>query len=205
MKTHLQVEAPSSTAVNYVVTSKKHPSSRFITFAGHLIRTAVVFHAILLVLVKSNFGDGKGHRDDGYLGFLLQLTVLDSLITLIAVNLEWWVVILSSLTTFWLCLRRPYKEEALLVLQGMGVQTSTSSPYYFVGPTTTFISTTRIQDVIIHEAFKGLEVRFYLAIIVEGESEVVVVFPSLLPRLDVLQQVWRGARACLYAHDVRHV
>jgi phosphatidylinositol glycan class H protein len=30
---------------------------------------------------------------------------------------------------------------------------------------------------VIHEAFKGFEVRFYLAIIVEGEPEVVVVFP----------------------------
>lgn len=30
---------------------------------------------------------------------------------------------------------------------------------------------------MIHEAFRGFEVRFYLAVIVEGEPEVVVVFP----------------------------
>jgi phosphatidylinositol N-acetylglucosaminyltransferase subunit H len=35
----------------------------------------------------------------------------------------------------------------------------------------------QIQDIVIHEAFKGLEVRFYLAIIVEGATDVVVVFP----------------------------
>ncbi|KAI5305884.1 hypothetical protein KEM56_002993 [Ascosphaera pollenicola] len=35
-----------------------------------------------------------------------------------------------------------------------------------------------IQDIIIHEAFRGFEVRFYLALIVEGESEVKVVFPK---------------------------
>jgi GPI-GlcNAc transferase complex, PIG-H component len=46
-----------------------------------------------------------------------------------------------------------------------------------MSPTTTFIPTTRIQDIVIHEAFKGLEVRFYLAVIVEGATEVVVVFP----------------------------
>jgi len=34
-----------------------------------------------------------------------------------------------------------------------------------------------IQDIFIHEAFKGFEVRFYLAIVVEGEHDVVVVFP----------------------------
>lgn len=69
------------------------------------------------------------------------------------------------------------KEESLLVLKGIGVQTSTSSSYFFISPTTTFIPTTQIQDIIIHEAFKGFEVRFFLAIIVIGASEVVVVFP----------------------------
>jgi phosphatidylinositol N-acetylglucosaminyltransferase subunit H len=68
-------------------------------------------------------------------------------------------------------------EESLLVLQGLGIQTSTSSTYFFTGPTTTFIPTTQIQDIVIHEAFKGLEVRFYLAVIVEGATDVVVVFP----------------------------
>ena len=68
-------------------------------------------------------------------------------------------------------------EESLLVLRGLGIQTSTSSPYFFSSSTTTFIPTTQIQDIVIHEAFKGLEVRFYLAIIVEDATEVVVVFP----------------------------
>lgn len=68
-------------------------------------------------------------------------------------------------------------EESLLVLQGLGLQTSTTSPYYFLSSTTTFIPTTKVQDIVIHEAFKGLEVRFYLAVIVEGATEVVVVFP----------------------------
>lgn len=57
------------------------------------------------------------------------------------------------------------------------MQTSTSSSYYLLNPTTTFIPTTQIQDIVIHEAFKGFEVRFFLAIIVTGATEVVVVFP----------------------------
>ena len=59
----------------------------------------------------------------------------------------------------------------------MGIQTSTTSAYYLLSPTTIFIPTTQIQDIVIHEAFKGLEVRFYLAVIVEEATEVVVVFP----------------------------
>jgi phosphatidylinositol glycan class H protein len=41
-------------------------------------------------------------------------------------------------------------------------------------------------------------VRFYLAIVVKGEEDVVVVFPGLLPRREVLERVWRGTREGLY-------
>lgn len=40
--------------------------------------------------------------------------------------------------------------------------------------------------------------RYYLVVVVEGEESVVVVFPRLLPRRDILERVWRGARACLF-------
>ncbi|EME83060.1 uncharacterized protein MYCFIDRAFT_64267 [Pseudocercospora fijiensis CIRAD86] len=94
-----------------------------------------------------------------------------------------------------------YTEESLLVIRGLGVQTTTSSNRYFwTGGNTRFIPRSSIQDIWIHEAFQGFEVRFYLCIVIEGEEEgvVVVVFPTILPRREVLEQVWRGARACLY-------
>lgn len=78
------------------------------------------------------------------------------------------------------CLRQSnhcYAEESLLVIRGFGIQTSTSSSTYLSTAATRFIPTTQIQDIIIHEAFKGFEVRFYLAVIVEGEPDVLVVFP----------------------------
>jgi hypothetical protein len=78
-------------------------------------------------------------------------------------------------------------EESLLVIRGLGIQTSTSSPYFFSSSTTTFIPTTQIQDIVIHEAFKGLEVRFYLAIIVEDATEAVVVFPVRIPHFVILE------------------
>jgi len=58
-----------------------------------------------------------------------------------------------------------------------------------------------IQDIFIHEAFKGFEVKFYLAIVVKGEEDVVVVFPVLLPRRAILEEVWRGARNCLWERE----
>jgi phosphatidylinositol glycan class H protein len=73
------------------------------------------------------------------------------------------------------------------VLRGLGIQTTTSSSTYLSTQQTRFIPTTSIQDIFIHEAFKGFEVRFYLAIVVEGEQDAVVVFPvSFFPSLNFL-------------------
>lgn len=68
-------------------------------------------------------------------------------------------------------------------------------------PSTRFIPTSQIQDIFIHEAFRGFEVRFYLAVVVEGEAEAVVVFPRLLPRRLALEKVWRGARQVLWSSE----
>jgi len=70
-------------------------------------------------------------------------------------------------------------------------------------PSSRFIPTSAIQDIVIHEAFRGFEVRFYLAIVVKGEEDVVVVFSSLLPKRAILEEVWRGTRKCLWESGSR--
>lgn len=62
-------------------------------------------------------------------------------------------------------------------MRGLGVQTSSSSGTCLSAAETRFIPTSAIQDIFLHEAFKGFEVKFYLAIVVEGEEDLVVVFP----------------------------
>ena len=71
----------------------------------------------------------------------------------------------------------PLTEESLLALSTLGIQTSTLSPSYLLPATVRFIPTSSIRDIFIHEAFRGFEVRYYLAVVVEGEERVVVVFP----------------------------
>ena len=83
----------------------------------------------------------------------------------------------TALLLAYVVLKRFHTTESLLVIRGLGVQTSTSSPSYVGTARTRFIPTSSIQDIFIHEAFKGFEVRFYLSIVVEGEEGVVVVFP----------------------------
>ncbi|KAI0451897.1 GPI-GlcNAc transferase complex, PIG-H component-domain-containing protein [Xylaria acuta] len=99
--------------------------------------------------------------------------------------------------------RRLHVEESLLVLRGLGIQTSSSKDGLLAGRATTrFIPTEKILDVVVNEAFRGFEVRHYLVVVVEGEPDVVVVFPRLLPRADVVERVWRGVRECLYERGV---
>lgn len=102
------------------------------------------------------------------------------------------------LALHYLVLRRIHTEERLLVLRGLGIQTSSSASTVLGSSVTRFIPTDKIQDVLINEAFRGFEVRHYLIVIVEGEEDVIVVFPKLLPGPNVVERVWRGVRKCLY-------
>ncbi|KAG9296370.1 hypothetical protein G9A89_014962 [Geosiphon pyriformis] len=61
-----------------------------------------------------------------------------------------------------------------------------------------FIDRSKILDVIINEGITMLQVKFYLAIIVESQDRMVVVFEHLLPRLNVLLEVYQGTRAVLF-------
>ena len=98
---------------------------------------------------------------------------------------------------------RVHTTESLLVLRGLGVQTSSVGGSYLASwrAGTRFIPTEKIRDVLINEAFRGLAVRYYLVVVVEGEEDVVVVFPRLLPGRRVVEAVWRGVRGCLWEPD----
>ncbi|ETI25648.1 hypothetical protein G647_02422 [Cladophialophora carrionii CBS 160.54] len=211
---HFSIYLPSPTTVSFTVSTRPlhvpvvstnssrvhipRVKARIFTFLKHVLRALLVFYTALVTVVKAQ-GSVQSASFDAYADLLLHLSLFSGFIRFLADKAEWWILVPVSLVVMYACLRRDYVEESLLVLQGLGIQTSTSSRYFFTGPTTTFIPTTQIQDIVIHEAFKGLEVRFYLAVIVEGATEVVVVFPTLLPRRDILEEVWRGARKCLYS------
>jgi phosphatidylinositol glycan class H protein len=93
---------------------------------------------------------------------------------------------------------RVHSHESLLVLRGLGVQTTESPSTYLASEATRFIPTEKIRDIFVNEAFRGFEVRYYLVVVVEGEQDLVVVFPGLLPKRRIVETVWRGVRECLY-------
>ncbi|ETS79121.1 hypothetical protein PFICI_08974 [Pestalotiopsis fici W106-1] len=116
----------------------------------------------------------------------------------VAASTPTWALLPGCALALYAAVRRLHTSESLLVLRGLGIQTSSSGHTVLGGPATRFIPTEKIRDVLINEAFLGFEVRYYLAVVVEGEDEVVVVFPKLLPRRDVVERVWRAVRSCLF-------
>jgi phosphatidylinositol glycan class H protein len=96
--------------------------------------------------------------------------------------------------TLWLASRKGYTSESLLVIRGLGVQTATAGTSFLWGGSTRFIAASAVQDVFIHEAFRGFEVRFYLCIVVEGEEGVVVVFPvsCAFSNTSLCERCWDG-------------
>ncbi|KAF9582013.1 hypothetical protein BGW38_000775 [Lunasporangiospora selenospora] len=87
-------------------------------------------------------------------------------------------------------------EETILVIRDVGVQVKT---VYLGGRSVSrFIDRSKIQDIIINEAITMLHIRVYMAIIVEGEDRMVVVFQHLLPKLNVLLQAYHGARSIIF-------
>ena len=61
-------------------------------------------------------------------------------------------------------------------MQGVGVQVRTK--YANGSSSSRFIDCARISEIIINEGFYLMQVKFYLAVIVENEDQLVVVFEA---------------------------
>ncbi|KAJ3346814.1 Protein kintoun [Entophlyctis luteolus] len=68
-------------------------------------------------------------------------------------------------------------EESLLIIRDLGIQTRTTNMWGI--SKTRFIPTTKVLEVIINEAVTKYQIKYYMALIVEGEREMVVVFEEV--------------------------
>ena len=177
----LSVKHPTSTTVLYTVSTRSPSQSLSAWLKSALFALARVITGLLVasvLLYEYRLWSPLQSTDelkwvDGFVldGAFGQLASLLSEL----ISRPWRLLLCAGLT--WLIFRKGYIEETLLVIRGLGVQTSTSSTTYLWAATTRFIPTSSVQDIFIHEAFKGFGVRYYLSIVVEGEDDVVVVFP----------------------------
>jgi phosphatidylinositol N-acetylglucosaminyltransferase subunit H len=209
---HLHTRRPSPTTVEYTVstTPPLTLSLRLLLVLTGLVRLILGLSTVLLLYSKyalsSYFCPPPSYPSppstaNGMIWYTISQVHTSSLgvtFTHLASQTPVAILVPVSLLIFYVIILRIHTTESLLVLRGLGIQTSTSAMTYLGSASTRFIPTEKIQDVFVNEAFRGFEVRYYLVVVVEGEEEVVVVFPRLLPQRAIVENVWRGARECLY-------
>ncbi|KAG4413620.1 hypothetical protein IFR04_013242 [Cadophora malorum] len=210
---HLRTRRPSPTTVEYTVSTSPDLTLplRLLILFTFILRLVVALAILQLLYSRYLLSSYAGNEavyitvpaflSADYISYQLHAlthTRLGQLFTLLADRTPLILLLPLSLVSLYILSLRLYTTESLLVLRGLGIQTSSSSNTYLSSSTTRFIPTEKIQDILVNEAFRGFEVRYYLVVVVEGEEEVVVVFPRLLPRRDIVERVWRGCRACLF-------
>jgi phosphatidylinositol N-acetylglucosaminyltransferase subunit H len=218
---HLHTRRPSPTTIEYTVSTKPTLTLplRLILLATFLVRLVLGFSTILLLYCKwhlSTYSTSPPPPSPPpiapplftsefiwYAIDTIHFSALGALFTSLAAQIPTLLLLPISGLMAYSTIRRIHTAESLLVLRGLGIQTSTSSTTYLGTASTRFIPTEKIQDILVNEAFRGFEVRYYLVVVVEGEDEVVVVFPRLLPGRAIVERVWRGARGCLYEPENR--
>ncbi len=213
---HLHIRRPSPTTAEFTVTTLP-PSSvplRLALLAVSLARITLILGSLLLLYsvwdltpfatpLEPYSAPPPLFSDDfiWYAVWLAHTSRLGESCTSIAAATPIWVVVAVCGAALYLAVQRIHTTESLLVLRGLGIQTSSTNSTVLGGPRTRFIPTEKIRDVLINEAPRGFAIHYYLVVVVEGEEDVVVVFPKLLPRRKIVEAVWRGVKGCLYESD----
>lgn len=212
---HLHIRRPSPTTAEFTVTTKPQPTvpKRSLFACVSLVRLLLGTSALLLLYAKwaqspyaappttPNPDNPPALFSAATVVLFLELVLSSrpgAALSDLAGRTPVWALVPPCVGALYLCLLRIHATESLLVLRGLGIQTSSSSGTFLTGTATRFIPTEKICDVLINEAFRGFEVRYYLIVVVDGEEDVVVVFPRLLPGKRIVEAVWRGVRGCLY-------
>jgi phosphatidylinositol glycan class H protein len=201
---HLRVRRPSPTTVEFTVTTSPPPPLPLRVLYNLIALTRIILAVLTILLLRAVCIRTLPPQIHTHLLLPTIFAPLDaSPVGAALFNLSTslppsTITVPVSLLLLYLLSLRPGRSESLLVMRGLGVQTTETPGSYLRAAATRFIPTEKIRDVFVNEAFRGFEVRYYLVVVVEGEEDVVVVFPGLLPGRKVVETVWRGVRECLY-------
>lgn len=110
-----------------------------------------------------------------------------------------------------MCKRQP--EDSMLVIRDVGIQLDSVLGWRFTNKSdkSIFIALKDIIDIVINEGFHGYgQVIFYMCILRRSQKDdteekpLQIVFPQLLPRKDILLQVWKQSRQVLFGSSRRY-
>ncbi|KNC47651.1 phosphatidylinositol N-acetylglucosaminyltransferase [Thecamonas trahens ATCC 50062] len=113
-------------------------------------------------------------------------------------SVSWSVALLVVLLLGWrfLVIRARVVSESILVLRDLGMQLESTT--VFGAKSYRFVEKERILEVVLNEGVDCHQVIYYLAVVVKGERDMLLVFPELKPRLPVLRNVFVEMREVLF-------
>lgn len=106
---HLQISSPSSTAVEFTISSRTRKSAKAVTLLRHALRLIVASYTFLATITKLQMTFSTGTNQ--YIDYLLQASLLNSFLRLIIDSAPWWVLSVTSLLTLYLCVKRDYTGQ----------------------------------------------------------------------------------------------
>lgn len=86
---------------------------------------------------------------------------------------------------------RTYKSESVLILDGLGVQTSQHGFVRWITDHSTFYAKNIIRACVINEIFEGFNISYVIQIIRENSDELSMLFPTVRPKLALLHEIWQ--------------
>ncbi|KAJ2641490.1 hypothetical protein GGF44_002096 [Coemansia sp. RSA 1694] len=90
-------------------------------------------------------------------------------------------------------------QESLVVIRNVGIQTETVTLAGIRRVRSFELS--QIDDLVIHEALQLFEYRYYMAVLPRDLKHcgINIMFPNLLPKLEVLLPIYHGSRRLLFS------
>ncbi|KAK7070277.1 hypothetical protein SK128_024161 [Halocaridina rubra] len=136
-----------------------------------------------------------------WLGYTVIIALLSFLAQLHTLHPVWLVTAVTvQLVTLMYRIHRKIIRETLLIVSGLGVQTTIT--YYTGRKHTRFIKWNKVFDIIIAETITMQQVLFYLALLVranktEANLKLLPLFLGTWPRLACLKHIYTAGQAVL--------
>ncbi|KAJ8086497.1 hypothetical protein PM082_005320 [Marasmius tenuissimus] len=110
------------------------------------------------------------------------------------------IIISIAILLLWMrCTQVLFESVIVLPRHGIQLETHRGIPPWTLSATRRFIPKANLRDVVINEAIKTWNIRYYLLAINERAPDTIdleVLFPNILPHFPILQEVYLGA------HDI---
>eukprot|EP01117_Protostelium_nocturnum_P003872 TRINITY_DN15134_c0_g1_i1.p1 TRINITY_DN15134_c0_g1~~TRINITY_DN15134_c0_g1_i1.p1 ORF type:complete len:180 (-),score=60.67 TRINITY_DN15134_c0_g1_i1:148-687(-) len=102
----------------------------------------------------------------------------------------------------WLVIDKEIMEESITVISNLGIQLESINRNG--SSSQEFIDRKKIKQVVLNEVIQSFKVIYCLALVMEGKSNMILAFPNLNPRLEMLKPIFATTHRMIFNHIARN-